>query len=100
MYCHTYIVMYKFGISNFGMKTLNELQVYSFLGVSPPLTGHAMTELTYRNVNEWIKSTEYRKDFIMPKNTRNVLNNFFEPYNKMLSRLLKDDRYTWKDIQY
>ena len=74
-------------------------QVYSFLGISPPVTGHAMTTLTYRNVNEWIKSSEYRKDFTMPKNTRNMLNKFFEPYNKMLSRLLKDDRYTWKDIE-
>ena len=59
-----------------------------------------MTTLTNRNVNEWIKSSEYRKDFVMPKETRDLLNRFFEPYNKMLSRLLKDDRYTWNDIQY
>ena len=74
------------------------MQVYKFLGVSPPMTGHAMTTLAYRNVNDWIKSTDYRKDFTMPKYTRNMLNNFFEPYNKLLSRLLKHDRYMWKDI--
>ena len=80
--------------------SLSLSQVYSFLGVSPPLTGHAMTKLSYRNVNDWIKSTAYRKDFVMPEKTRNLLDGFFEPYNKMLSRLLNDEGYTWKDIRH
>ena len=72
--------------------------VYKFLGLSPPEKW--MTELNSKNINTWIKSAAYKKDFEMPDNTRQMLRKFFKPYNEMLSRLLKDPKYTWDDIEY
>lgn len=72
--------------------------VFKFLGLAPP--ERWMTELNSKNINTWIKSSAYKDGFSMPDNTRQMLRDFFTPYNEMLSRLLKDTKYTWNDIEY
>lgn len=69
--------------------------VYQFLGLS---TMDVEIPMSAKNVNTWIKSSEYRKNFTMPAATRQLLKTFFDPYNELLSRLLDDKRFLWNDI--
>ena len=72
-------------------------EVYRFLDIS---TIDSEISLSAKNVNTWIKSTEYKKQFVMPEETRKMLTEFFDPYNKLLSRLLNEDKFMWRDIEY
>lgn len=50
------------------------------------------------NKNPWITSSEYAANFRMWPETRNILREFFNPYNIKLAKLLKDERYLWNDV--
>ena len=71
--------------------------MYNFLGLTTPTD--TVTRLMYKNVNTWIKSSENSGSFKMPDETRRVLDDFFDPYNKLLVELLGDSRFDWHDIK-
>ena len=54
----------------------------------------AQSTVAHRNTNSWIKSEE---TFQMLPKTKEILSSFYEPYNKKLAALLRDDGYLWRD---
>lgn len=49
------------------------------------------------NQNPWIRNKKYKNYFKMWPKTRNILKEFFNPYNSMLAKLLHDKSYLWKE---
>ena len=70
-------------------------EVWQFLGV--PLPSEAEIKLTHKNANTWISSSKYKDSFHMDSKTRQILTEFFKPYNLRLARLLNDTRFLWKE---
>ena len=70
-------------------------QVWQFLGVTLP--SQTEMRLTHKNENTWIKAREYKDSFHMHNKTREMLTEFFWPYNMRLASLLKDVRFLWQD---
>jgi len=70
-------------------------EVWQFLGVSLP--SEAEIKLTHKNANTWISSSKYKDSFHMDSKTRQMLTEFFKPYNLRLARLLNDTRFLWKE---
>ena len=64
-------------------------QILPFLGVNR-LSGYEMNTVNTLPVNN---PTIY--DFEMSSSTRIMMDDFFEPYNRMLAGLLKDEKFTW-----
>lgn len=69
-------------------------RIWSFLTVSNNIT----VIKSRQNSNDWINRSEYRGHFTMWKKTRNLLKDFFHPYNLKLTELLDDQRYLWKEL--
>lgn len=67
--------------------------VWSFLSV------HDIKKVvsTKVNSNSWIKNNKYSSYFKMWPETRELLQNFFHPYNNMLADLLHNKKYLWND---
>lgn len=70
-------------------------RVVEFLGIR---ASSRVFGLSHKNINTWIKSSNYKEQFVMPPGTRKMLKEFFEPYNQMLAQLLNDSGYLWKDV--
>ena len=63
---------------------------------SGQLSGESMqriAKLKPRNVNVRAKAHGP-----MMEKTRIMLDNFYRPYNKWLSHILADEKYTWEDV--
>ena len=69
---------------------------WEFIGLSHPLPKSKYRPVV-SNSNHWITSSRYRDSFKMWPKTKELLDNFFHPYNKRLAKLLKDERFLWKD---
>lgn len=68
-------------------------KVWSFLDVT-----NIGTRLKFKvNGNSWIRSKKNSMYFKMWQKTRDLLSNFFHPYNNMLAELLNDHQYLWND---
>lgn len=74
-------------------------KVWSFLGLEPVTRKQVQAEGRDEMANqmEWIRSDDYKDKFDMLPETQKLLDDFYRPYNKMLSVLLGDDeRYLWE----
>ena len=69
--------------------------VWSFMGLTPIPKSHFKTNVK-TNANKWIISQKNKDQFKMWPETRQLLDTFFAPYNKLLAELLNDDRYLWR----
>ena len=67
-------------------------RVWQFLGVPGPEVAPIERNI---NENKWIISSKYSEYFKMWPETRDLLREFFEPYNEALAELLDDQEYTW-----
>ena len=66
------------------LRYLNE--IFQFLGLEP------MSSFT-----KTAPKRRTRNKISFPKETRELLNRFYKPYNKKLAKMLKDNRYLWSD---
>ena len=69
--------------------------VLHFMDLQPISRSHFKTNMK-TNANTWIVSKKNKLKFKMWPETRQLLNTFFTPYNKLLAVLLNDDKYLWK----
>ena len=63
--------------------------VYPFLGI-PPASGQDLVRI------EKMKAVFKQKYEPMLNETRDLLQEFYQPYNRMLAELLQDDKWLWK----
>ena len=67
---------------------------WDFIGLDP------LPKFEYRpvvlNSNNWITSSRYRDSFKMWPKTKELLDDFFRPYNERLARLLDDKRFLFE----
>ena len=70
------------------LETLNN-HVYPFLGI-PPASGQDLVRI------EKMKAVFKQKYEPMLNETRDLLQEFYQPYNRMLAELLQDDKWLWK----
>lgn len=68
-------------------------RVWSFLKVSSINTVIKSKE----NSNDWISSSKYKDHFIMWEKTKDLLKDFFHPYNLKLAQLLDNQHYLWNE---
>ena len=72
-------------------------KVWKFLGLreqnKQSLVGVLAKKL---NTNDWMKNPKYKATFTMRPETVKLLNTFYEPHNKLLAKLLSDNKYLWK----
>lgn len=69
--------------------------VWSFMDLTPIPRNRFKTNVK-TNANKWIVSQKNKDNFKMWPDTRQLLDTFFAPYNKLLASLLNDNRYLWK----
>jgi N-acetylgalactosamine 4-sulfate 6-O-sulfotransferase len=72
-------------------ETLNK--VWSFLNVPSIVT----VRKSKINRNSWIARSKYAAHFTMLDKTKELLQNFFYPYNLKLATLANDERYLWNE---
>ena len=69
-------------------------QLFEFLGLEPisdAMFSEVMRSIQYSNLNQ---HSAYHNQSLLTE-TRNLLNNFLQPFNKALSNLLQDDQFLW-----
>jgi len=69
-------------------------QLFEFLVLEPisdAKFNDMMSSIEYSNLNQY---TAYHNQLLLPE-TRNLLNNFLQPFNKALANLLQDDQFLW-----
>ena len=69
--------------------------VWKFLELNPISRDHFNTNVR-SNANSWIVSEENKNNFKMWPETRQMLDDFFAPYNELLAVMLGDDKFLWK----
>ena len=67
--------------------TLTMSNVWNFLNIDDEL----VTKEVFANVNKKAKGLTF------PPQTKELLDDFFQPYNRLLSHLLQDTRFLWND---
>ena len=75
------------------------VQVFSFLGLSPPSPQvlHAVAQQAKLRANSNSLLSRSPEEATMLPETKALLQDFFEPFNAKLAELLEDSRYLWKD---
>lgn len=66
-------------------------QIVDFLGLKQVARGEMEKWLTKANAHSGVSQAAMRND------TKNLLDEVYKPYNKLLAELLDDDRYQWLD---
>ena len=66
-------------------------QIVDFLGLKQVARGEMKKWLTKANARSGVSQAAMRND------TKNLLDEVYRPYNKLLAELLDDDRYQWLD---
>jgi len=73
--------------------------VYNFLELSPVSDVQLSKIISRKHINEQsFLHTDERLH--MMSSTRNLLAQFYKPFNQKLAQLLGDDRFLWKDVYY
>ena len=74
-------------------------QIWKFMGLSPisreAFESDLRRTVTVRNEMNWIKLPKFRDKFYMLPETEQLLNSFYEPINKKLAQLLRNNDYLW-----
>lgn len=72
-------------------------KIWKFMGLSPISREAFESELskTVRNEMNWIKLPKFKDKFYMLPETAQLLKSFYEPINKKLAQLLRNNDYLW-----
>ena len=69
-------------------------KIYPFLNLQ---SQHEMTETSYKHSVKHKNDNRYYKGVSMHNKTRDLLTEFYRPFNEGLAKLLNDDSYLWLD---